>query len=1007
MKAASRLADEITSIEHLVNSYIACATPPTGLAESALDQDYTVLALRRYNEGAREFWSATIKWMKKVESTVVDPIRSFVHKDLASLKNVRRNLDASQKHFDNVVARYAAQVRTKESSSLREDAFQLHEARKAYLRTSMDYCVAAPQVRASLDKLLVKVFSDRWREMKNSRDALSGSFSKWSTDIDRVRGWSKEMENHERVFAQELQIARKQIEETALQKFRPPRELDAYSTSSAPFVGNSASGLGSPKKAPTEGMAKQGWLFQKTVTGKPSRTVWVRRWFYVKNGVFGWLAQSTRWTSVEESEKIGVLLCGVRPAAQEERRFCFEVKTKNTTLILQAETQAELMEWISAFEVVKRRALENPAGNRHGIQSSPFAITPPVAPEFAARVAEAPPGDDVVERAATLAVDSGASVRPSTDGRRMAGFDKEGDSKADTTSRLKQKLKGASAQPSSAAGPQMGGIASLIAASHSAMPISPNAPQANSPSLSVTTDFKKVLSSTIPLSSLAPSTLANPPAPTTLSRLAIIVGAERGLSLSENDDGGLPGGLMANLWGSTNWAIVNRLERRSLREDDQSRQFPRSRSPSPRAREALDLPTADEKQDPFTDLAPLSQIQSAPSRPQDQKTGASLTEAVARPVLEEYPNYYPASLKAQNIQFRMLFPSVHPEDKLVLVFRAAWNPSEQQEFPGRVYVTLHDIYFYSNHLGLVLITGIRMKSVAEITAAPGKHCDFLFIHLKDGVTIDGATRITVKTFLEPQRLLQRRLDFLVHNDQSEHPASLEEVIKTLIKMENAGSDDSPIMESWEDIGADASFGPSPRRGQDVKTSLHIDGSLDPKKHHRNLTKFRLPAHPVEFVPQGFKTPAVERQYDITAKSLFHVLAGDKSAVFQILYCQRGANREFFFPPQAMLISLGLVQGPWSQASQEHHRREIRYEIQNSKRQFEVADYQVIDVMNDHLCYVITERKTAWFLPWSNYFTVVLKIVITHVAKSQSKLAIYSRNDWSTVPVVGRSRLFDP
>ncbi len=107
----------------------------------------------------------------------------------------------------------------------------------------------------------------------------------------------------------------------------------------------------------------------------------------------------------------------------------------------------------------------------------------------------------------------------------------------------------------------------------------------------------------------------------------------------------------------------------------------------------------------------------------------------------------------------------------------------------------------------------------------------------------------------------------------------------------------------------------------------------------------------------------------------------------------------------MLICIGLVQGPWSQASQEHHRREVRYEIQNSKRQFEVADYQVIDVMNDHLCYVITERKTAWFLPWSNYFTVVLKIVITHVAKSQSKLSIYSRNDWSTVPVVGRSRLF--
>jgi hypothetical protein len=120
------------------------------------------------------------------------------------------------------------------------------------------------------------------------------------------------------------------------------------------------------------------------------------------------------------------------------------------------------------------------------------------------------------------------------------------------------------------------------------------------------------------------------------------------------------------------------------------------------------------------------------------------------------------------------------------------------------------------------------------------------------------------------------------------------------------------------------------------------------------------------------------------------------------------GREPYDPPYSEENAniVGLVQGPWSQAGQEHHRREIRYEIQNSKRQFEVADYQVIDVMNDHLCYVITERKTAWFLPWSNYFTVVLKIVITHVAKSQSKLAIYSRNDWSTVPVIGRSRGFN-
>src|ERR1051325_8534491 len=71
------------------------------------------------------------------------------------------------------------------------------------------------------------------------------------------------------------------------------------------------------------------------------------------------------------------------------------------------------------------------------------------------------------------------------------------------------------------------------------------------------------------------------------------------------------------------------------------------------------------------------------------------------------------------------------------------------------------------------------------------------------------------------------------------------------------------------------------------------------------------------------------------------------------YCiAKEARTVCFASVKCVLICVGLVQGPWSQASQEHHRREIRYEIRNSKRQFEVADYQVIDVMNDHLCYVI-------------------------------------------------------
>lgn len=61
----------------------------------------------------------------------------------------------------------------------------------------------------------------------------------------------------------------------------------------------------------------------------------------------------------------------------------------------------------------------------------------------------------------------------------------------------------------------------------------------------------------------------------------------------------------------------------------------------------------------------------------------------------------------------------------------------------------------------------------------------------------------------------------------------------------------------------------------------------------------------------------------------------------------------------------------------------------------VVDSQMIDVSVDHLCYGITDRKTPWHLPYSQDFQLLSKIIITHVAKSKCKLAIYTKVDWAS------------
>ena len=159
-----------------------------------------------------------------------------------------------------------------------------------------------------------------------------------------------------------------------------------------------------------------------------------------------------------------------------------QVKTKDRTLIVQAETQPELSQWVKSFEIAKQKALEDPAstdcpdldGPRG--QDAAFAITPPSAPELAASGADSGlPQDEGsvggLDRIGTLPLpEMNLAARNSFDVTSSRRQTTEGESGRDHAARIIQKLDlhrkstigaqatGGPAMPSSSAG----GIASLI-----------------------------------------------------------------------------------------------------------------------------------------------------------------------------------------------------------------------------------------------------------------------------------------------------------------------------------------------------------------------------------------------------------------------------------------------------------------------------------------------------------------------------------------------------------------
>ncbi|RBR06935.1 uncharacterized protein FIESC28_10878 [Fusarium coffeatum] len=980
-QSTSKLLHDILALEETINTFLVKTMP--SVSDGVVDNDYTFLALKRVGDGWREYWIQMISTMKKMDGSVVDPIRQFIMGDLRNFKECRRAMEQAQRTFDSTLARYVSQSKTKEPSALREDAFAVFETRKSYLKASMDYCQLAPQLRFSMDKLLVKISSERWNQLRRTREG-AGDTSRWNQEMERIQGWSNEMGASEMVFRRELQSARREIGENALAGFKPSRELEDYSTSTVPFLGSRGPVTMRLEEGATVVSEKQGWLFLRVLQGKPARHTWIRRWYYCRDGIFGWLIPGP--LGVLQGDEIGVLLCNAKPAVAEDRRFCFEVKTKSQTILLQAETQGELTEWLEVFEVTKKRAFETTmnrtSASLPGSVDPAFSITPPSIPEFSAKALDTQIGiydesSPNIDRTNTLPVpgpEGNLSTRQSFDvngslsRRTITSLSRdlareEGESGREHAARIIQKLdlhRKATFGNQGLEGMQGGassttGLANMMATSHTLPPGFPGSVPASSnfrqtPSMLPSVDTQ--------VGSLAPATLAKPPSMTGLSRIAVLTAGDR---QPVGNNRKLPASVVANYWGSSLWGAMN--------------------APTQPV-----LPRLDED-DPIGVVVPGSTV----GQSVQHKEGG-----------EYFPRNYPPELRAQHAQFRLLFPDAPLEEKLVLVFRAAWTGSPERgpgkpdmAGDGRIYVTPDNMYFYGQQIGLVTAYSISLDIISEVTAAPGRDCDFIFLHLNENANETGYTRITIKVFLEDLGLLHTRLNLLIDDIQAEEPMDVEATITALVNLEKEEYDrPSPSVESWEEVSANTPMDDGTSTGRPVARRMEFSPPLRPSRSRgRHNHKLHLPVRPVIYEPEGMKEMAAERHFEISAKSCFHVLFGDKSFVFPKLYFERRAQQ--------------IAQGPWVLVDQGRMRRDFQFKVDykdvlGRSKTADVNDYQIIDVFSDHVTYVVTHVKTAWHLPHSSWFKVVTKIVITHVAKSKCKLAIYTKTDWSKNPALSKN-----
>lgn len=342
-----------------------------------LDDEYVYAELHNTKSVLHKFWTLAVE-MVHVSVPETEKLKNTITMRVSEYQQQRQRFLRAQETYDLFLTTFMATPKTKDAVNIREDLATLFTVRKAYISAAMELLSHMVQlsdhIAADVSYFNSSVWKLKMSTIKENPVAL-GLFRDLWTLILRVAAYHDHCNRTAGTWRKELQRAGRYMEEATLARHAPsPNKVDYE------LLAINLHTLRDPNET---AINKHGYVFMKAWSERSSKPIWVKRWAFVQGGVFGMLVMNQAGTSVEETDKIGVLLCSTRYTAAEERRFCFELKTISTTVVLQVETLAQLRLWLTVFDNARKR-IASPQDPAHELMKIASGRYPPLVEEFLA-----------------------------------------------------------------------------------------------------------------------------------------------------------------------------------------------------------------------------------------------------------------------------------------------------------------------------------------------------------------------------------------------------------------------------------------------------------------------------------------------------------------------------------------------------------------------------------------------------------------------------------------------
>ncbi|XP_066536768.1 arf-GAP with coiled-coil, ANK repeat and PH domain-containing protein 1 [Hoplias malabaricus] len=249
-------------------------------------------------------------------------LQSFVKEDVKRFKDVRKEFERSSETLDGALARNAQAPRGKQHEV--DDASQaLLNARRGFRSEALDYVL---QINVIESKKKTEILM----AMLSMMEAQALFFQQGHQSLSELEEYRRQLSDEHTQLVLNSAREKRDME----QRHAAIKKKDiSYDDLIMDFSPDAPSGI-----------VMEGYLYKRASNAFKT---WSRRWFSIqKNQLVYQKKYKEQPTVVVEDLR----LCTVKPCAEQDRRFCFEVVSPSKSCLLQADSERQQQGWMSAVQ---------------------------------------------------------------------------------------------------------------------------------------------------------------------------------------------------------------------------------------------------------------------------------------------------------------------------------------------------------------------------------------------------------------------------------------------------------------------------------------------------------------------------------------------------------------------------------------------------------------------------------------------------------------------------------